>query len=149
MKRFTPISAAEMETFLTDKGFQKMNLPGVTELVFGKIIRVGNLKLSLRIYTAINPNGESRECGSDAIRITLFHRFTKPVAGPDQIEIIPVNSMKCLRTKNWRTNMSNAIDKVQKIKVCPKCGNPMVEREGQYGKFWGCTTWKYTQCPGR
>jgi hypothetical protein len=29
---------------------------------------------------------------------------------------------------------------------CPQCGSPMVQRNGRYGEFWGCT--KYPQCKG-
>lgn len=30
--------------------------------------------------------------------------------------------------------------------ICPKCGSVMTEREGKYGKFWGCTN--YPECNG-
>lgn len=30
--------------------------------------------------------------------------------------------------------------------VCPRCGAPMVLRNGRYGKFYGCTN--YPQCEG-
>ncbi|MBS3817337.1 MAG: reverse transcriptase-like protein [Candidatus Thermoplasmatota archaeon] len=29
--------------------------------------------------------------------------------------------------------------KGEEKKVCPECGEEMVVREGEYGKFWGCT----------
>ncbi|MBU3902215.1 MAG: topoisomerase DNA-binding C4 zinc finger domain-containing protein [Candidatus Thermoplasmatota archaeon] len=29
---------------------------------------------------------------------------------------------------------------------CPKCGSPMIERKGKYGKFWGCS--RYPSCDG-
>lgn len=32
-------------------------------------------------------------------------------------------------------------------KNCPKCGNPLVIRNGKYGPFLGCTKWA-TTCPG-
>ena len=32
------------------------------------------------------------------------------------------------------------------IKKCPKCGSPMVKRNGKNGMFWGCT--KYPDCDG-
>lgn len=28
---------------------------------------------------------------------------------------------------------------IEKAKVCPKCGNILVKRKGQYGKFYGCS----------
>mgnify|MGYP001619373266 CR=1 FL=1 len=30
--------------------------------------------------------------------------------------------------------------------TCPKCSSPMVQRNGKYGAFWGCT--KYPECKG-
>lgn len=32
--------------------------------------------------------------------------------------------------------------------VCPKCGGGLVEKNGKYGKFYGCSNWpkcKYTK----
>ena len=34
------------------------------------------------------------------------------------------------------------------MKVCPKCGSPLLERQGKYGKFLGCRSYpncKYTE----
>jgi hypothetical protein len=67
--RFHPISRDEIRPFLTGLGFTPLALRGVVELVYAKIIRVGDHRLSLRCYTAVNPDGESRERGSDAIRL--------------------------------------------------------------------------------
>lgn len=33
-----------------------------------------------------------------------------------------------------------------KTYFCPDCQGPMAQREGQYGKFWGCTD--YPKCRG-
>ena len=30
--------------------------------------------------------------------------------------------------------------------TCPKCESPMVQRNGKYGAFWGCT--RYPECRG-
>ena len=48
--RFYAISRDEIHEFLTSLGFQSLTLKGVVELVYGKIVRVGNHRLSLRIY---------------------------------------------------------------------------------------------------
>ncbi|MFP4000986.1 MAG: reverse transcriptase-like protein [Thermoplasmata archaeon] len=34
--------------------------------------------------------------------------------------------------------------KGEEKKICPECGEEMVVREGEYGKFWGCTG--YPKC---
>jgi restriction system protein len=30
--------------------------------------------------------------------------------------------------------------------LCPKCGSPMVKRNGPRGEFWGCST--FPKCKG-
>ena len=30
------------------------------------------------------------------------------------------------------------------VRICPKCGSPMVRRKGTYGEFWGCMS--YPEC---
>lgn len=144
---FYNITAAEMSEFLLGQGFQLMTLPGTVELVYGKIVRVDNHRLSLRIYTAINPSGESREKGSDAIRVQLFWMYDgKPT---------PVGkAQKCLRVPSWRKNLQAAIDAhagPEQFRVCPKCGSPMVirHRASDKAEFWGCSTWVKTKCDGR
>ena len=90
--RFYAISRDEIHEFLTNLGFQSLTLKGVVELVYGKIVRVGNHRLSLRIYSAVNPNGESREKGTDAIRVQVFHK----VKNEEKQDITPVGrSQKC------------------------------------------------------
>lgn len=32
--------------------------------------------------------------------------------------------------------------------LCPDCGAPMVLKVGKYGRFYGCSTWAETKCPG-
>jgi len=31
---------------------------------------------------------------------------------------------------------------------CPECGAPLVLKEGRFGKFYGCSQWRYTGCRG-
>lgn len=143
-KRFVNIQKDEMEAFLFEQGFQEMKLPNVNELVYGKVFSKDGHKLSMRIYTALNPSGESRECGSDAIRIQLMFKYND--------EVKPVGrSQKCLRTKNWRSNILKAIENWADTnwKVCPKCGHPMVDRKGKNGNFWACITYFETKCNGK
>lgn len=144
---FYNITRQEMHAFLTQQGFKAMDIPGTVELVYGKIVNHDGHKLSLRVYTAINPSGESRKKGSDAIRIQLFWMFDgKPV---------PVGkAQKCLRVPTWKKNMTAAIAAhaaPENFKTCPACGSPLVQREnGQTGEeFWGCSTWIKTKCNGK
>lgn len=152
-ERFYPITKEEMDTFLTEKGYRRINLFGTVELVYGKLFKFENVKFSnplditkctLRIFTGINPSGESREIGKDAIRVQMFWR------NPNGI-IFPVGVyQRCLRVKNWQKNLTKAIEYVatQPIEICPKCKAPMTLRKSGGKMFWGCCTWKDTKCNG-
>jgi hypothetical protein len=145
--RFHPITKDEMDHFLTGLGFMPMKLQGVVELVYGKIVHVGGHRLSLRCYTAINPDGESRERGTDAIRLQLFHRVKE--------QIVPIGrAQKCLRVESWQQNIRKAIHRLtdaQSVRVCPACGNPLVVRRNRATgqEFWGCSMFRITGCKSR
>lgn len=74
------------------------------------------------------------------------------------IELRPVIQSKLqqrnidtLRTDSGKTKSkapSNSILKseIEDSPLCPKCGNKMVEKNGPYGNFWGCT--KFPNCKG-
>lgn len=143
--KYYNISKEEMHEFLTARGFTQISLPNTLELVYAKIVNFNSHKLSLRIYTAINPTGESRIKGADAIRVQFFWMYK---GSP-----VPVgNSQKCLRVEGWKKNLEQAIElrlDSENIKECPACSAPMVLRQSGDGTFWGCSTWKYTRCNGR
>jgi hypothetical protein len=149
--RFYPISHNEIHEFLADLGFVPLTLKGVVELVYARIVRVGDHRLSLRVFTAINPNGESRGKGTDAIRVQLFHRFQNG----DKEEIVPVGrAQKCLRVTSWSDNLAKAIQRhgdPEHFRLCPACGHPMVLRRNHAtgGEFWGCIMFRLTGCKGK
>ena len=148
--RFYAITREEIHEFLAELGFQPLSLKGVVELVYGKIVRVGDHRLSLRLYTAVNPDGESRAIGTDAIRLQLFAK----IQSGEKEEVVPVGRpQKCLRVATWRTNLSKAIDRIadpNTFRLCPVCGHPMVIRKNNAngGEFWGCTMFRFTGCKG-
>lgn len=145
MGRFYNIGKDEMDAFLTGQGFRSIAVAGTVELVYAKVVYKAGHRLSLRVLTGINPTGESRAKGTDAIRIQLHFMYDDkplPVGRPQ----------KCLRVTNWQQNMTKALDTVQSDEnyvVCPKCGNPKVIRESEHGEFWGCVTYPKTKCNGR
>jgi archaellin len=59
---------------------------------------------------------------------------------------------KKLTEKNSRslvtneTHINNIIEKKEKIEhnICPRCGAPLVLKNGKYGEFWGCS--KFPKC---
>jgi len=142
--RFYNISFEEMQDFLEPQGFQPMQLPKTIELVWGKIVKKGKLTLSLRIYTGINPSGESRAKGTDAIRLMLFVKYNGEVRHVGE-------TRKCLRVHNWQQNIQTAINEWENcLHFCSACGAPQVERtkRSDNSKFWACLTYFETGCNG-
>ncbi len=63
---------------------------------------------------------------------TQNNRFQNKTSSPKQVSYTPTTTAPPLPTA---------------VKVtCPKCGAPMVVRNGRYGKFYGCT--RFPQCRG-
>jgi hypothetical protein len=101
----------------------------------------------LRCYTAVNPDGESREKGTDAIRLQLFMRV--------EDGIVPIGRPhKCLRLESWRVNLRKAIERVvdpHNFRLCPACGSPQVLRRNRSNgdEFWGCSLFRLMGCKGK
>ncbi len=142
MSKYINISIEEMEQFLIPQGFRKIEIPGTVELVYGKRVDTKDLQLSLRVYTGINPDGQSRKVGADAIRVDLF----------GMVENKPAylgGSKRVHRVAGWRENLQNRLnnwlDFLPKEK-CPECGYPMVLRTAKAtgNKFLGCV--RYPLC---
>ena len=51
--------------------------------------------------------------------------------------------MRKKHVKNIRTKLNHNRE-LEKNMICPKCGNGLVERNGKYGKFIGCSN--YPKC---
>ena len=138
-KTYTPITESEMDEFMTEHGFQELDLGNSTkEKVYGK--RVAH-DLSVRIYSSIAYGG-SRDCGKDAIRIAVMTRL------PDGT-IKPVGkSTRTYRIETWRKNLAQKIESWNTLLggVCPRCDSHTVHRSGKYGDFYGCVT--YPLCKG-
>lgn len=149
MSEFYPINRDEMEDLLFNElnfppQHNSLNMPGVRELVYGRGFKVGDLTISLRVYTSILPNGVAAPVGSDAIRCcTVLRRPDGEIRGLGKTKRVH-------RVTGWRKNLTNRIndmvDSLSDIVTCPKCGLPMAERKGANGKFWGCVD--YPQCRG-
>lgn len=142
-QRFYNISLEEMDEFLKPQGFQPILIDGVVEVVYAKVVNHEGHRLSLRVYTAIWPSGESRERGSDAIRVqTWFMEDGKPqMVG---------RSLDVKRITTWAKNLGGALERWKEdFRNCPGCGAPMCLKNGQHGEFWGCVTWRRTKCDGK
>jgi hypothetical protein len=136
-REYYNVKQDEFEPFMvSNKFFRNRDINGVNELVYDqKIIRHKQLFI-IRIFSSINPNGNSRGSGLDRIRVVVFHD-EKPFGSTKQVN----------RLRNWQNNLSTkmkqAIAEVLETKICPRCGRPMVKRknckDGEMRHFWGCT----------
>ena len=140
MANYTNITAKDMELFLEAQGFRPLTLPGTVELVWGKRCDQtnpkdgSNIPLSLRVYSGIDPSGNSREVGADAIRVNLF------VGLPDGKIAKVCGSKRVHRVINWQKNLQARLDCWKDdLYACPECGKPLVVRKGKNGDFRGCT----------
>lgn len=138
MATYTPISAAEMDEFLGSQGWQRLTLPGTVELVYAKRVDVDGLELCARVYSGINPNGQSRDVGADAIRCQVMWRR------PDGELRKVASAARVHRVAGWRANLQKRLDGLVIEGRCPDCGSPMVTRKGPRGKFQGCAA--YPEC---
>ena len=135
MASYVNITLAEMDEFLMPQGFSKYSvnaLGNVREVVYGKRIDVEGLTLSLRVYTGINLDGNSRDVGSDAIRCNIFWRNSEG-------DIRKVASSKRVhRVAGWKANLQQRLDSLTIEARCDKCSAPMVNRKSKRGEFLGC-----------
>lgn len=131
---FVNITKNQMEDFILPQGFHPISLDNTLELVYGKRVDQDDLKLSLRLYSGINPNGNSREVGEDAIRLYLFMK-------KDDNVIKIGGSKRVNRVSSWKQNLQKRIDGWLEFfpkHKCSKCNMPMLERKGKNGNFLGC-----------
>ena len=131
------ISESEMDGFLTTKGFKRIShLPNTVELVYGKRVDQDGIQMTLRVYTGINPDGQSREAGTDAMRVNLFMRTA------DGRTVKLGGSKRVHRIKTWEKNLGARIaswlDYMPSHGKCDKCDLPMIPRKGTNGEFLGC-----------
>lgn len=95
----------------------------------------------LRIFSTIDERTDvARSKGADAIRCVIWYRHVHAPLG---------GRKKTLRIKTYCKNLQEKIESLfeeyeQYVTRCDECGGWMVEREGRYGKFLGCSD--YPNC---
>jgi hypothetical protein len=137
MGTYYQITNEEMSTFLSAKGFNRIQIPGTYEDVYAYDVK-SKPGLQIRVYSSISSRGEARKVGADAIRVTLFSvTHSKPVGSESRV----------YRTTGWEKNLGTRLketmEQVVALPVC-ECGAWMVERESRFGKFLGCV--RYPDC---
>lgn len=127
-------------------GFQELKnhtvLGNPMEIVFESTDQItSDDNVSILIWSSIDRrSGESREKGSDAIRTVLHLDGYGPIGGRKRTH----------RIGTWRKNLKKKIVSLAEetedfVNKCPECDTGyLVEREGQYGNFLGCTN--YPNC---
>lgn len=150
--QYINVTQTEMETLLFPLGFQRVRPSRTSELVYGKRVDQDGLPLTLRIYTGINPDGQSRDVGEDAMRVNLFMGVPKgndPGTGKPVWDVVKLGGSKRVHRiapsksnpTGWRGNLKCRIDAWTEYLPphrCPKCSNPMLVRNGRSGQFLGC-----------
>ncbi len=135
---YAPIAYDEMHAVMVEYGLSLIVLPGVKELVYGKLVGKG---LCLRVYTSI-VHGSSRDVGKDAIRVCLVMKI-------EDGSIVGVGaSSRVYRLATWRANLVKRLEMWTRLlgPACSRCGAYTAQRSSQYGLFWGCI--HYPQCKG-
>lgn len=143
-KRYTRITKEEFEQFLAEINydFEIVNHPS-GEYVYEHSNPIKkHPEVSVRIFSTIDKRTDvSREKDSDAIRTVIWD---------DENEFALGGKTKTLRIKTWKKNLRDKIvetinDTNSMICQCKECNTGwLIEREGQYGKFLGCT--RYPSC---
>ncbi len=146
MATFTNVTRDQMAAHLEPQGFKVMTIEGTIELLWGKVFRKGDAVISMRIYTGINPTGESRAAGKDAMRVELYYRNAdgevRRVGGSKRVH----------RVEGWAANLQSRIDgwEDQLGPLCPTCDAPTALRkpkgDATWKPFYGCIN--YPNCKG-
>lgn len=141
-KSYVQPTLADFTKLLEGQSFSPLTLAGTREIVLGKRVDIDGIPLSLRIYTSLEPSGEGRECGEDAIRVEVYAKDSE-----GQIKRIG-GSKRVNRVAGWQERLLQRVQawKDQLGPACPCCGGPTVLRKGRYGEFHGC--YNYPHCKG-
>ena len=132
--KYTVITLREIKTMLETMGFEYYNDPNATEYVFQKYLDRSGKLYTLKLYTSVSKyTDDSRDVGTDAIRLIVCSNGKYFGEG------------RTNRTQNWKTNLITRIMQWDNLfKICPQCNNPLKERTGKFGVFYGCST--YPSC---
>jgi len=114
------------------------------EFEFGEhtyIVHVPDRHVGILVRSSVRYDDVSADAGEDSIRLTLINTATgKPLA--KKIDAWTQ------RTTGWQERMVEKIrmlyTKGLEMQNCPQCNGVLVERNGKYGKFMGCSN--YPRC---
>lgn len=143
--QYVRISLDDFDAFMKQHYFERIESQH-GEYVYER--KFMDVDAKIKVYSSISESGRARKKGGDAIRVVVFYKHAD--------KWIPTGKNKRVhRVENWRTNLTNRIDDVRKDvhpRPCPKCGSPMLKREGKHGvfySFYSCSMWPKTGCGGK
>ena len=134
MAQYVNITLDEMREFLVNLPksghfhcYGEGNVPKLddktVEKVFGHVFKMGPGTACFRVYTGINPDGDSRDVGADAIRVYVYYRN----ANGDTRMVHKARRVH--RVKGWRDNLkARLFEAIDGVRRCPKCDAAMAER---------------------
>lgn len=148
-ERFIPLDYNEVKALLeTEMGFEQISISGTRELVWQRRVTIKDqpTHYAVRVYSTLEPTGQCRAVGSDAIRVCLVD-----LEGSDRAWVLDVEK-KVLRTKSALVNLKDRARELygyvlSKNHRCPNCNRLMVvknyKRKPAQGKtissyFFGC-----------
>lgn len=144
------VTIEEIQALLQPQGFVRVDVSKfdptnrTREIVFGKRVDQDGHILTLRVYTGIEPDGNSRGVGEDAMRVALWMRRSSD-GKPTELG----GSKRVNRIQTWEKNLqerlNNWLDHMPK-ESCPECGSPLVVKQNRKRKssFLGCSN--YPNC---
>jgi hypothetical protein len=153
--RFVPLDYQAVKSLLeTEMGFTQRQPERTRELCWERrVVTNGEpTPYAIRVYSTLEPTGECREIGSDAIRVCLVDQ-----EDPSRERILEVEK-KVLRTKSAMINLrARARELYGYVNTsahrCPVCGRLMVVRttkrtvaKPEVRSFFGCMGFSHEAC---
>jgi hypothetical protein len=141
---FTAIPLSDMDAFLVGQGFERIDIPGTVEYVYGKRVDKDGLQLTLRVLTTISlfAGNKARKLGSDSIKVQVWWR---KIENEEPVLKMLSQATPVKRTNTWQSNLQKRLDAWQTTlgPKCRCCGFPMVEktRKADKSSFYGCSNY--------
>ena len=141
-KKYVQPSQEEFEIFLAGTPWSwDIAEQDVGEVVYKSDDFSSREAIDVRIFSTIDERtAKARPKDSDAIRTVVWNNNEgSPVGG----------RRSTYRIKTWRKNLSKKLKSLSEdideyVQVCDECGSLMVIRNGEYGEFYGCSS--YPSC---
>ncbi|MBQ9773598.1 MAG: topoisomerase DNA-binding C4 zinc finger domain-containing protein [Clostridia bacterium] len=127
---------------------QKSGVRYVDAEIWQSICRVERGKVSNKMRFAIYERDDNccRKCGSE-YDLEIDHIVPISKGGKSTYQNLQTLCHKCNVEKSNKIEFPNghhSQEREQTSNICPWCGKALALRSGQYGMFWGCTS--YPRC---